>query len=147
MTDVTINTGATIGISATLPATFDAPGYAAVVFTDVGEVIDVGEIAKAWAAINHQAVTRAYPQKLKDTYDIANITLTLGKVDTDAGQVILQTALNSAASFSFELTLPGGAVADLTGKVLKAGIGSVATGAVSTTMVDLAIDPESLFEA
>lgn len=150
MVDVTINTGATMGMSASLPTTYDnnvTTGYASLTFTDIGEIVDVGEIAKTWAAITHQAVTRAYPQKLKDTYDIPDITLTLGRVSADSGQVLLQTALADSASYAFEVTLPSGDTAAFTGKVTKAGIGSIASGSVTTTTVTIAIDPETLYEA
>lgn len=150
MTDVATTTGTTVGMSATLPTTYDgevATGYPSLTFTDIGEVIDVGELAKAFTVINHQTVGRAYPQKLKDTYDIANITITLGRVSTDAGQALLQTALASDASYAFQMTLPSGDTGSITAKVIKAGIGAVASGNVETTMVELAIDAETLFEA
>jgi len=149
MADVKVNTGTTVGMSATLPTTYDGhatTGYTPVVFTDIGEVIDIGEIAKAFNVIEHQTVTRDYPQKLKDTYNIANVTLTLGKVDSNTGQVLLQTALAADASYSFKFTLPAG-VAYVTAKVIKAGLGAIASGAVSTTTVELTIDPNTLFEA
>lgn len=144
---VTINTGTTVGISATLPATFDSGGYAVPVITLIGEIVDVGEVAKAWATIAHQSITRTFPQKMKDTYDIGNVTFTVGKIDADAGQVLLQTALNSSASFTFKVTLPSNGTVFFTGKVVKAGQGALAVGAVMTTTVDIAIDPESLYEA
>ena len=150
MTDVSTTTGTTVGMSATLPTTYDAEvltGYPSLTFTDIGEVIDIGELGKAFAVINHQTVGRAYPQKLKDTYDIANITLTLGRVSTDAGQVLLQTALAASASYAFEMVLPSGDTGNFTGKIIKAGIGGVASGNVETTMVELAIDAETLFES
>jgi len=150
MTDVSTTTGTTVGMSATLPTTYDSDavtGYPSLTFTDLGEVIDVGELAKAFAVINHQTVGRAYPQKLKDTYDIANITLTLGRVSSDAGQVLLQTALASSASYAFKITLPSGDNGNFTAKIIKAGIGAIASGAVEMTTVELAIEPETLFEA
>ena len=149
MVAVTINTGTVVGMSATLPTTYDVnvtTGYVASTFTDIGEVVDIGEIAKAWAAISHQSVSRAYPQKLKDTYDIGNVSLTLGRVNNDVGQVLLATALASSASYSFKVALPGGDIAYFTGKVLKSGLGGIASGAVSSTTVDIAVDPETLFE-
>ncbi len=139
--------GTTFGVSAVLPATFDAAGYGALTFVLAGEIVDVGEIAKAFNEITHQAVDKDYPTKLKGTYNIGNLSLTLGKVDADAGQVILQTALDGAASVSFELTLPSGATANLTGKVMKAGIGAIKSDGVETTVVDIAVDPETLYEA
>lgn len=146
MVDVTKNAGTTVKMSATLPATYDDTGYGVPVFTDIGEIIDVGEIAKTWAAINHQAVTREYPQKVKDTYDIPDVTITIGRVTSDTGQVLLQTALAASVSYSFEVTLPSGDIVYFTAQVMKAGLGAVASGAVSSTVVTLAVDPESLHE-
>jgi len=139
--------GTTIGISATLPATYDAAGYGALTFTNIAEVLDIGELAKAYNVVTHQTVGRDYPEKLKGTYDIANVTLTLGKVKTDAGQVALQTALTSANSVAFVITLPSGNSGSFTGKVIKAGQGAVAVDGVETTVVEVTVDPNTLFEA
>jgi hypothetical protein len=150
MTDVTINTGATVRMSAGLPTTYDnniTTGYASLTLTDIGEIVDVSELAKAWSMVNHQSLARTYAQKLKDTYDISDVTLTLGRVSANAGQVLIQTALASSASYSFEITLSSGDTANFTGKVTKAGLGAIAPGAILTTSVSIAIDPESLYEA
>lgn len=149
MTDVTLNTGTIVSMSATLPATYDGnvtTGYPAATFTEIGEVVDIGEIAKTWVPTVHQAVRRAYPQKLKDVYDIGNVPMTLGRVNNDVGQVLLATALASSASYSFKVALPGGDMAYFTGKVLKSGLGAIASGAVSSTVIDIAVDPETLYE-
>lgn len=146
MVDVTTTTGTTIGASATLPATIDSLGYSALTFVDIGEVIDIGELAKAYNIVAHQSAGRGYPQKLKDVYDIGNISLTVGRVSANLGQVELQAALGSSASYAFEIALPSGDFGFFTAKVIKAGIGAVASGNVETTVVELAIDPESLFE-
>jgi len=150
MTDVSAATGTTIGMSSTLPTTYDADGvtgYPSLTFTDIGEAIDIGELAKAYNVINHQTVGRDYPQKIKDTYDIANISVTLGRVSSDTGQALLQTALASSASYSFEVVMPSGDTANFTANVIKAGLGSLASGSIETTILEIAIDPETLFEA
>jgi len=139
--------GTTIGTSAALPATFNAAGYAALTFTNIGEVLDIGELAKTYNLITHQAVGRNYPEKIKGTFDIPNVTLTIGKIAADGGQVALQAALAAAASYAFVITLPSGNSGSFTGKVVKAGQGAIAVDGVETTVVDIAIDPQSLFEA
>lgn len=144
------NTGATLGMSASLPTTYDdngTTGYPSLTFTDIADIVDVGEVAKTWAVIAHQAVTREYPQKAKDTYDIPDIPITIGRVSSDAGQVLLQTALSGSASYAFEIVLPSTDTVNFTAKVTKAGLGAVASGAFSTTMVTLAVDPETIFES
>ena len=150
MVDVTVNTGATVGISATLPTTYDddvGTGYASLTFIDIGEIVDVGEIAKVWEEVSHQAVGRSYPQKLKDTYNIDTVSLTVGRVTSDTGQAALQTALDSVDSAAFEVTMNGGDVINFTGKVMKAGVGEISAGGIETTVVDISPDPETLFES
>jgi len=147
MVDVTVNTGATISIASALPATFDQTGYDALSFNAIGEVVDVGEIAKVWEEVAHQAVTRSYPQKLKDTYNIDTVSITVGRVTSDTGQAAVQTALGSATSVSFRVAMNSGDEVNFTGKVMKAGVGEISTGGVETTVIDISPDPESLFEA
>jgi len=140
--------GTTIGTSATLPATYNAAGYAALTFTNIGEVLSIdGELGKVFNEITHQALGRSYPEKFKGTYNIPNITMTIGKIAADGGQVLLQAALNAQASYSFVITLPSGNTGSITGKVMKAAQGAIAVDGVETTVVDIAIDPQSLFEA
>lgn len=150
MSDLTLNTGTTLGISATLPTTFDSDavtGYPASTFTLVGEIVDVGAIAKTFNVVSHQSVTRAYPIKEKDTYDIGDVAINVATVAADAGQVIIDAALDSANSYAFAVTSPSGVVSYVTGKVLSAGKGAAASGSFETTAITVAIDPESLFEA
>lgn len=149
-TNVDSNTGATIGLSATLPTTFDGhatTGYTPLTFTNIAEVIDCSEVAKVFAVLNHQTVDRAYPQKIKDTYDIANVTLTLGRYFADTGQALLKTALDASASYAFEIAMPSGDLVNFTAKVIKVGFGGVSSGGVTSTMVEIAVDPETLYEA
>jgi len=147
-TDVTTNIKTLVAASAGLPDTYDddpTTGYPSLTFTTVSEVIDIGEIAKAFEVVNHQTVDRDYPQKLKDTYDIANIAINLGRVSSDAGQALLESALALKQCYSFKITLASGDIIYFTAQVIKYGVGSIAAGAVETSMMELAVSPESLF--
>jgi hypothetical protein len=147
--EVTKNNGTTIGISSSLPTTFDADsgtGYPSLTFTDIGEVLEIGEITKTYKAINFKTTSRLFPQKIKDTFDISNVPLTLGRVSANTGQVEIQSALMSYASVSFEVVLPSGDIGNFTGKVMKAGLATISYGSISTTLVDISIDANTLFE-
>jgi len=137
----------TISTSAVLPATYDATGYNALTFTAIANVLDIGELAKAYNIVAHQTIDNRYPEKLKGNYDIANVTLTLGRVIGDAGQVLLQAALAADTSYSFKIALPSGNAGQFTAKVIKAGTGAIAADGVETTVAELAIDPQTLVEA
>jgi len=110
-------------------------------------VLDVGELGKAFNMISHQPLDRDYATKIKGTYDIADVNLTVGRITSDGGQVLIAAALAAAASYSFKLTLPSGDTGEFTGKVTKAAIGSVSPDGVETTTINIAVDAESLFLA
>jgi len=140
-------TGVTLGISSTLPATYDATGYGVLTYSAIGEVTDIGELSKAFNVITHQAIALGYPTKLKGNYDIGNITVTVGRIVADAGQIAVQSALNSDASVAFKVTLPSGNTGEFTGKVIKAGTAAIANESVEGTVIEIAVDPQSLLEA
>lgn len=145
-----VNTGTTIGLASTLPTTYDdnaITGYASLAFTSLGEVVDIGEIAKAFTTVSHDPLDKRYSEKFKDSYDIGNVSLTIARDTSDAGQVLLAAALGSDDSYAFEVVLPNTNTANFTGKVIKAGLGAISRGSVSQTLVEIAIDPQSLFEA
>lgn len=144
---VSTTNGTTMGVSAVLPGSFDASGYDALTFTSIGEVIDVGELGKVFNIISHQPLAGSYPTKIKGVYDISDLDLTVGRITADAGQVLVAAGLAASASYSFKLTLPSGDVGEFTGKITKAAIGSVASDGIETTVVSIAVDPESLFVA
>lgn len=139
--------GTTLAMSSTLPATYDSGGYTAITPTAVGEVLSIGEIAKTYSVISHQSVGRAYPQKIKDVYDIGNVSITMARITSDTGQDIMNLALASANSYTFRITLPSTAVEHFTGKVIKVGLGVISPTGIETVVMDIAVDPESLFEA
>lgn len=139
--------GTTLGASSGLPATYDSTGYSALTFTAVGEILDIGEIAKVYSVLSHQSVGRAYPLKIKDVYDIGDVSITMARVAADTGQDLLQTAISAAASYAFKVTLPSTATANFTAKVTKIGLGSISPSGIETLVLSLAVDAESLFES
>lgn len=148
MTNLTNET--TLGGSSALPTTYDAEaitGYPSLTFTAIGKVVDVSGIEKIYNIVSQQYVGELYPEKLKGTYDIGNVTITLGRAIADAGQLLLQAALGADTSYAFEVVLGSGNTANFTGKVVKAATGGIAADGVETTSVEIAVDPQSLFEA
>ena len=61
--------GATIGISATLPATNDAAGYAALTFSLIGEVTDLGEFGREYATVTHNPIASRRTIKRKGSFN------------------------------------------------------------------------------
>jgi len=103
--------GATLSISATLPATYDSAGYTAtsVVYTALGQVENYGNHGGAAAITKFTPVDTGVVAKSKGSRDYGQMTLMLASVPSDAGQALLATAFESSNRYSVKLTYPLGA--------------------------------------
>ena len=134
--------GTTIAISASLPATYDAAGFGAVgmTYTAIGEITDAGEYGKEYNLVTHNPLADRKTYKRKGSYNNGSMTLQMGRVPDDAGQVLLLAAQDSDDSYSFKITLQDGTVNYVTGQVMsyRTSIGSVdqITSASVTVEVD-----------
>jgi hypothetical protein len=134
--------GTTIAISASLPATYDAAGFGAVgmTYTTIGEITDAGEFGKEYNLVTHNPLADRKTYKRKGSYNNGSMTLQMGRVPDDAGQVLLLAAQDSDDSYSFKITLQDGTVNYFTGQVMsyRTSIGSVdqITSASVTVEVD-----------
>ena len=140
MSQVFTSAGTTLGISAAAPATYDEPGFSVLSFTDVGEITDMGEYGREYALVTHNALGNRRTVKRKGSYNDGALTMSLGRVPSDAGQVVLLAALDSDASYSFEVTLQDGTTQYFSGQVMSytTNVGSVdqITGASVTVEID-----------
>lgn len=106
--DIESLSGATISISATLPATYDIAGYdvSSIVFTKLGQVESVGNHGVTAAVTEFTPIDTAVVNKVKGSKNYGTLSLTMASVPSDAGQAILKTASESNAHFSVELRYP-----------------------------------------
>jgi len=106
-TAVASHTDAIYAISASLPATYDAGGYAAttITYTTIGKVADflpygskrnVSEFVPITGAVEFTKGAPRYGQG----------ALVMGDIPADAGQVILKAAEASSAHYSVKITYP-----------------------------------------
>lgn len=131
--------GTKISISATAPATFNAAGYAALTFTQIGEITDGGSHGRTYAEVKHNPIDSRGTQKFKGSFDEGNKTLQLAIDDDDAGQDLLKVALNSDNDYSFKVEYQGGAIDYFQAKVLSfekatAGVDSMRTASVQLSL-------------
>jgi hypothetical protein len=124
--------GSILRVSASTPATFDAAGYATIFGAspapaDVGEITDFGEFGREYNGVNHNPVASRGTQKFKGSFNEGTMNLTIGLDEDDAGQTLMQTALNSDDDYSFEVELQNGDKYYFQAKVMswKVGVGSV----------------------
>lgn len=140
---VMTSAGSTLGISASLPATYDVTGFNALTYTAVGEITDLGEFGTEYNLVTYTALGQRQTKKFKGSFNNGSLQLQMGRDTTDAGQTLLRTALASDNSYSFRVTLQNATRLQFTGKVMsyKTSVGSVdqITGANTTIEVDSVI--------
>jgi len=103
-----VRTSATtvLSISAGVPATFDAAGYAALAFTVVGEITNLGEFGREFNLVTHNPVATRGTQKLKGAFNEGALALQLGLDTDDAGQILLKAAALSDSLYAFRIAMP-----------------------------------------
>jgi hypothetical protein len=129
--------GTTLTVSASIPATFDGAGYAAVFTASpgpavVGEITDLGEFGREFALVTHMPVGSRGTQKFKGSFNEGTMSLSLGLDTDDAGQIIMKTASLSDNNFSFQVTTQSGDKYFFQAKVMSwkvnvAGVDSITT--------------------
>jgi hypothetical protein len=84
--------GSTLKVSASAPATYNTAGYAALTWTSVGEVTDLGEFGREYTLVTHNPINNRITQKFKGSYNEGKMSLKLGLDTDDAGQVLMKAA-------------------------------------------------------
>ena len=101
--------GASFAISVAAPATQDAAGYAALTFTEVGQVEKLGTFGASFVKTEFQPL-KGGKQKLKGSPDYGALTIGYAHDPSDAGQSIVRTAAanETNALYSSRVTLQDG---------------------------------------
>lgn len=108
--------GTALAISAAAPATQDATGYAALTYTEIGQIEKIGAIGASYSKIEFKPL-KGPTQKHKGGVDYGSLQPSLAHDDEDAGQTLLRTAAESNNLFSYKVTLPDGAIRYFRGRV------------------------------
>lgn len=110
--------GTALAISAAAPATQDAAGYAALTFTEIGQIEKIGAIGAAFNKVEFTPL-KGPKQKHKGSVDYGSLQPSLAHDDEDAGQTLLRTAAADATStlYAFKVTYPDGAIRYFQGRV------------------------------
>jgi hypothetical protein len=142
-TGVQTSAGSTLAIAtgaSKVPTTYDAAGFAALTYTTVGEVTDIGEFGKEYNLVTFSPVGDRKQRKFKGSYNNGSIQVQMGRASGDAGQTAMRTALADDASYAVKVTLQDTSKIYFTGKVMsfKTSVGSVdqITSATSTFEID-----------
>jgi hypothetical protein len=101
--------GSTLYISAGLPASSPRVVYAALTYTEVGEVTDGGGgIGRTYNVVQHQPLSKRGVVKLKGSFDDGTQNPQMAYAPGDAGQTLLKTALDDDAFYSLYWELQDG---------------------------------------
>ena len=111
--------GGFLSVSAATPATFDADGYSALTWTEVGEASEIPEFGAAYSAVMFTSIKTGIENKFHGALNYGSITIPLGYDSTDAGQIILLAALASKDEISFRETRSDGTIRYIMGKVMS----------------------------
>ncbi len=125
--------GSTLAISAGAPATQDATGFAALTFTEVGQVEKLGTIGASYNKVEFQPLKGA-KQKYKGSADYGSLQPSMALDASDAGQVLLTSASDNETNtlYAFKVTYQDGAKRYFQGRVF--GMPENADGADSMLM-------------
>jgi hypothetical protein len=96
--------GATIGLTATAPTTFNKTGWNAITPTTIGEVTDLGDFGREYTDVTHKPLSSRGTIHKKGSYDEGSINLTFALDPKDAGQILLKTASQSDSDYYFLVT-------------------------------------------
>ena len=104
-------TDTTYAISATLPATYDAAGYAAttITYTTIGKVESFPEFGST-REVNKFTPISGPIEYSKGVAEYGSGPMVVADVPADAGQVIVKAADASANHYSMKITYPDGEI-------------------------------------
>lgn len=114
--------GSTISISAVLPASETSGAYAALTFTEIGAISDLGSFGKTYNEVTFLPLATRAKEKFKGSYDNGTLSLKTAKNKTDAGQVIALAALASDNAYAFKIVLQDGTIEYFSGRVMSYNI-------------------------
>ena len=146
MSDVFTSAGTTLEVAADQPATRDQAGFAALTYTSVGEVTDMGEYGPEFEVVTHNPLGTRRTVKRKGTVNDGALSMQLARVPSDAGQSILIAGVDGVERdtvHSFKVTLQDGTIQYMTGQIYSftTNVGSInqITGASVTVELDAEI--------
>ena len=122
MSNVFTTAGSTIGVVASTPATLDPAGFAALTYTLIGEVTDLGEFGVVYELVTHNPIATRRTVKRKGSKNKGSIPMVIGRDRSDAGQVVLQAGadgVNVDVVHSFAITLQNNDIIYFTGQIMS----------------------------
>jgi hypothetical protein len=102
--------GSKVYLSAGVPASIDGSGFAALTYTEVKEVTDIGMMGPEKAVILHNPVAENVTYKLVGSRNNGSLDLKGARAPTDPGQALLISAEAGVAPFAVKVVLQSGTI-------------------------------------
>jgi len=96
MSDITISVGTELHIAVGEPATFDVAGYAALSYTEVGEVGSIPEFGGTAQVAEFIPIKTGVVDKRRGSINYGSSDISLGNDFSDTGQAALQSGFDGA---------------------------------------------------
>lgn len=103
---------------AALQSTYTAATFATGVYTEIGEISDLGSFGKKYNLVTFNPLGDRGTIKRAGSYNNGTLSLKMGAAPTNAGQVKLQSASDSDASYAFKVVTQSGSTYYFTGQVM-----------------------------
>jgi hypothetical protein len=110
MSGIQTSAGAIFAISAAAPATNDITGYAALTWTTIGELDELGDFGPEYQVITRQPLSSRGEVKRKGTFNPGQLSVKGALDRANAGQILLDTASTDDDDYSAKVTLQGGEI-------------------------------------
>lgn len=136
--------GTTIAISAGLPAAVTATGYAALTYTLIGEITDPGSLGRTYAVVTHSPLAERGVVKLKGSYNDGTMTLQAAYAPGDAGQILVNTAVDDDEYYSFKITFQDGEIKYCQAIVMSAPVTIGSVDSIVTVSMGLEVKSGSI---
>ena len=108
MADAITYSGTLFAVSAGVPATYDAPGFAALTYTTVGELTSMGDRGQTFEDVSYAVLKDRATKHLKGTSDQPESEIEMVVDRNDAGQLLMKAASKSDAEYAFKVTYSNG---------------------------------------
>lgn len=138
--------GTIVSVSAGVPATYDSTGFAALSYTAVGEVSNLGDTGRTYEDVSYNTLGERGTVHLKGTFDEPETTFEMIADRSDAGQIIVKSASTSDADFAFKVAYQNGDVDYFQGKVFSFVTTGGEANTVRTVSANIRIDRKGVVE-
>jgi hypothetical protein len=138
---VSTTAGTKLYVSTNLPATDTLAGFQAVTsYTEVTEIVDVGELNETYNSVDHVSVDKRKTTTLKGVKGAITVTWQLGRVVSDAGQAVLLAKKDSDEYLTYKLVHQDGTVFYCAGPVMGLVTGFSGADTVTSRSLTVAIN-------